>query len=121
MFSLHQLTTLSSTTHQHHRTIPNHYYLQTTSPSFSTLQTINMQSIMFLIAACTALVTASPTQPISRRGDPLLGDATCPSGDQFGLNAEQAAAGAEGFRLWVEQGADGQIDLSGNFKGQISV
>jgi hypothetical protein len=77
-----------------------------------------MHSFFVLITAFTALATA---KPLSTRGDPLLGPATCPSGDQFALDGEDAAQGAEGFRLWVEEGADGNIDLSGNFKGQISV
>ncbi|KAM0337831.1 hypothetical protein ACHAPU_011500 [Fusarium lateritium] len=72
------------------------------------------------MAVCTTLVTASPARPNFARGDPLLGAATCPTGVEFGLNAEESAAGAEGFRQWVEQGADGNIDLSDNFKGQIS-
>lgn len=83
-----------------------------------------MYSLTVLIAACTALSAGSPTRPNSaglQARDDLLGPATCPGGDNFALNEEDAAAGAEGFKLWVEQGADGKIDLSGNFKGQISV
>ncbi|KAJ3543273.1 hypothetical protein NM208_g3657 [Fusarium decemcellulare] len=83
-----------------------------------------MYSLMAVIAACAALTAANPlwynSTKLHARGDPLLGPATCPQGDQFALNAEDAAAGAEGFRLWIEQGADGRIDLSGNFKGQLS-
>ncbi|KAF4473000.1 hypothetical protein FALBO_108, partial [Fusarium albosuccineum] len=82
-----------------------------------------MYSLMALVAACTALTAAQPLGPNSvnlHARDPLLGPATCPQGDQFSLNIEDAAAGAEGFRLWIEQGADGRIDLSGNFKGQLS-
>ncbi|KAI6756051.1 hypothetical protein HG530_011787 [Fusarium avenaceum] len=82
-----------------------------------------MHSLMVLIAACTALTAAQPTRSNSaglEARDDLLGPATCPSGDEFALDEEESASGAEGFKLWVEQGADGKIDLSGNFKGQIS-
>ncbi|KAF5563259.1 hypothetical protein FNAPI_2761 [Fusarium napiforme] len=82
-----------------------------------------MYSLTVLIAAYTTLAAASPTRSRSaglQARDDLLGPATCPEGDNFALNEEDAAAGAEGFKLWVEQGADGKIDLSGNFKGQIS-
>ncbi|KAF4496666.1 hypothetical protein FAGAP_7157 [Fusarium agapanthi] len=74
-----------------------------------------MYSLTVLIAACTALTAGSPTRPNSaglQARDDLLGPATCPDGDSFALNEEDAAAGAEGFKLWVEQGADGKIDLS---------
>lgn len=80
---------------------------------------------MVLIAVCTALTAAQPARANSAnldiRGDPLLGPATCPDGDEFILNVEDCAAGAEGFKLWIEQGADGGIDLSGNFKSSLSV
>jgi hypothetical protein len=84
-----------------------------------------MHSLIVLVAAFTALATAHPAQSkpegLHLRADPILGPATCPSGDKFALKEEDAVSGAETFRAWVDAGADGKVDLSGNFKGQISV
>ncbi|KAF5022458.1 hypothetical protein F66182_5494 [Fusarium sp. NRRL 66182] len=83
-----------------------------------------MYSLTVLMTALTALTAAQPTRPnsatLSIRQDDFLGKPTCPTGAEFEINKEDAWAGAEGFKLWIEQGADGMIDLSGNFKGQLS-
>ncbi|KAF4944003.1 hypothetical protein FSARC_14793 [Fusarium sarcochroum] len=82
-----------------------------------------MHSFITLAALCTALAAALPSgsSPAGfvTRADPVLGDATCPDGDKFDLNFDNSQYGAAVFSKWVDEGADGLIDLSGNFKGQL--
>ncbi|KAF9770568.1 hypothetical protein IL306_011876 [Fusarium sp. DS 682] len=82
-----------------------------------------MHSLTVLVAAFTALATAHPAQSVpdnlQTRADPVLGPATCPSGDKFKLNENDAVEGAEAFKKWIESGADGKVHLSGNFKGNL--
>ncbi|KAJ4244593.1 hypothetical protein NW762_014449 [Fusarium torreyae] len=82
-----------------------------------------MHPFIVLTTLCTALAAALPS--VSRpaglvtRSDPVLGGATCPTDDDFELNTDDAAWGAALFKQYVEGGADGLIDISGNFKGQL--
>ncbi|KAI1810467.1 hypothetical protein GGS20DRAFT_567360 [Poronia punctata] len=73
----------------------------------------------FLASILTIALGASAAA-VSRR-DPVLGDPTCgvDGADTF-LNHDDLGRAVDDFANWVASGADGQVNIAGNFRGGLS-